>query len=241
MIEERIGKTVTGQFGSRIRVMDPGSEPGAQGNVGVSERWEDTLPIERAIQGDRDAMARVWEGTRRWVAAVILAHKSRTTDLEDLLQQVALKVCTKIHEVRDPGAFKPWLRTVAINTARADGRKTTRRRFGMLRLAGSTRTERDEEHWRGMALTDDAKRVLDAAIALPEHYREPVLMRCLHAMSTKQIADVLGLPETTVETRVARGRRMLRETLEHAKNQSDDSALDTKSGTSAVIGAGGAR
>lgn len=206
----------------------------------MSERWEDTLPIERAIQGDRDAMTRVWEGTRRWVAAVLLAHKSRSTDLEDLLQQVALKVCTKIHEVREPSSFKPWLRTVAINTARADGRKTTRRRFGMLRLAGSSRVERDPDHLRGMALSDDAKRVLDAAVALPEHYREPVLMRCLHAMSTKQIADVLGLPETTVETRVARGRRMLRETLAHAKDQSDGHALEHKGERSAFIGAGGA-
>lgn len=186
-------------------------------------------------------MSRVWEGTRRWVAAVLLAHKSRTTDLEDLLQQVALKVCTKIHEVRDPSAFKPWLRTVAINTARADGRKTTRRRFGMLRLAGSTRPEREPEHLRGMTLSDDAKRVLDAAVALPEHYREPVLMRCLHAMSTKQIADVLGLSETTVETRVARGRRMLRETLEHAQNKKESTTLENKGGSSAVIGAGGAR
>ena len=38
-------------------------------------------------------------------------------------------------------------------------------------------------------------------------------------MSYKQIAEVLSLPETTVETRIARGRRMLRETLDMQSKQ----------------------
>jgi DNA-directed RNA polymerase specialized sigma24 family protein len=49
------------------------------------------------------------------------------------------------------------------------------------------------------------------ARTLPEGYREPLLMRCVRGMSYKQIGAVLDLPETTIETRIARGRRMLRE------------------------------
>ena len=46
---------------------------------------------------------------------------------------------------------------------------------------------------------------------LPDNYRECVLLRCARGMSHRQISDITGLPETTVETRIARGRRMLRE------------------------------
>ncbi|MEO0630677.1 MAG: sigma factor-like helix-turn-helix DNA-binding protein, partial [Planctomycetota bacterium] len=44
-----------------------------------------------------------------------------------------------------------------------------------------------------------------------EAYRECVLLRCVRGMSHAQIAAVTGMPETTVETRIARGRRKLKE------------------------------
>jgi RNA polymerase sigma-70 factor (ECF subfamily) len=57
------------------------------------------------------------------------------------------------------------------------------------------------------------------ARTLPEGYREPLLMRCVRGMSYKQIGAVLDLPETTIETRIARGRRMLRELATAARHE----------------------
>jgi len=59
-----------------------------------------------------------------------------------------------------------------------------------------------------------AQRALEAARRLPEIYREPLLLRAVREMSQKDIAHTLSLPETTVETRLARARRMVREQLE---------------------------
>jgi len=196
----------------------------------MTERWDQTLPIESAIAGHSDALSQVWVGVRRWVAVILIAHKPREADLEDLLQLVALQFCRKVHEVRDPSLFKPWLRTVTVNIAREQGRKASRRRVGMLRLVGRTRNEADQ--MGNMLLSEDAKRVLDAALSLPEKYREPVLMRCQQSMSYKQIAEVLSLPETTIETRIARGRRMLRETIELRAQQELESKK--KQGTRAI-------
>ena len=63
-----------------------------------------------AAGGDSAAVQRVWEANRRWVAAILLAHKPKWADLEDLLQEVALATVRKIGELRDPGALRPWLR-----------------------------------------------------------------------------------------------------------------------------------
>jgi RNA polymerase sigma-70 factor, ECF subfamily len=203
----------------------------------VSERWDQTLPIEAAIEGHADALSQVWVGVRRWVAVILMAHKPREADLEDLMQLVALQVCRKVHEVRDPSLFKPWLRTVTINIARDQGRKASRKRVGMLRLVGRTRHEANQ--MGNMQLSEDAKRVLDAALSLPEKYREPVLMRCQQSMSYKQIAEVLSLPETTVETRIARGRRMLRETLDmQTKQELEAKQRNNQARTFSVGGAG---
>ena len=203
----------------------------------MSERWDQTLPIEAAIKGHADALSQVWVGVRRWVAVILMAHKPREADLEDLMQLVALQVCRKVHEVRDPSLFKPWLRTVTINIAREQGRKASRKRVGMLRLVGRTRHEANQ--MGNMQLSEDAKRVLDAALSLPEKYREPVLMRCQQSMSYKQIAEVLSLPETTVETRIARGRRMLRETLDmQTKQELEAKQRNNQARTFSVGGAG---
>ncbi|MFK7758380.1 MAG: RNA polymerase sigma factor [Phycisphaerales bacterium] len=215
-----------------------GNGPGTDQAHTAQQFLDQSLPVQAAIAGHSDALSQVWVGVRRWVAAILIAHKPREADLEDLLQLVALQLCRKIHEVRDPALFKPWLRTVTINIAREQGRKVSRKRVGMLKLVGRHKAETTKKEIPtqigNMMLSEDATRVLDAALSLPEKYREPVLMRCQQSMSYKQIAQVLSLPETTIETRIARGRKMLRQAIELQKenqqqNQSDLNQSDLNS------------
>jgi RNA polymerase sigma-70 factor (ECF subfamily) len=49
------------------------------------------------------------------------------------------------------------------------------------------------------------------AFELPDGYREPLLLKAVEGLSYRQIGEIMDLPETTIETRVARGRRMLRD------------------------------
>lgn len=177
--------------------------------------------VSAAVKGDREALTLLWDASRRWVAAVILAHKPRDADLEDLLQQVAMQVCRKIDTLDDPRAFRGWLRAIAVNTARAEGRKTTRRKRSMLRLVGmgGVRDAPDERADELASGSEESRRIYHAARSLPAGYREPVLLRCLQSMSYEQIGETMGLPVTTIETRIARGRRMLREMLAHEQNQ----------------------
>ena len=49
--------------------------------------------------------------------------------------------------------------------------------------------------------------------ALPENYRLPLVMKYLEGMSYQQISDQLDLPVSTIETRLFRGRKMLKQAL----------------------------
>jgi RNA polymerase sigma-70 factor, ECF subfamily len=178
--------------------------------------------VAAAIRGEAEALRLVWQANRRWIAAVLLAHKPREADLEDLLQEVAVAYVRMVSKLRDEAMLKPWLRTVAINTARAAGRDASRRRGGMPWMRGSdlaeTRGGEGADWMRGEESLDeqagrreDAGRLVQLAAQLPDGYREPLLLKAVQGMSYREIGRVMGLPETTVETRVARGRRMLRE------------------------------
>jgi RNA polymerase sigma-70 factor (ECF subfamily) len=167
-----------------------------------------------AIRGDGDALRSLWQQHRRWVAAILLAHKPAQAELEDLLQEVAMSYVRMIGRLRDEAMLKPWLRTVAINAARAAGRGAARkRRFPGLALAGAGARDGMVDPAPGAASgdQDEGARLLSLASRMPEGYREPLLLRCVRGMSYRQISELTGLPESTIETRIARGRRMLRE------------------------------
>ena len=173
----------------------------------------DPLPlIAAAMAGDRRAQNDLWRTHRPWLAAVLLSHKPREIDIEDLMQDVAVKYVSKLHTLREPSAFRPWLRRIAINAAREMARSMNARHS---RDAVDGLVEQDpfESPAQGPSGEDreEAAALLRHALTLPAEFREPLLLRCVQGLSSQQISDILALPRTTVETRISRARRMLRE------------------------------
>lgn len=179
--------------------------------------------IEKARSGDRRAQQELWHAHRRWVAAIVLAHRPRSIDVDDLMQDVAVKFISKLETLRDPGAFKPWLRQITLNICRGAGRSYRPN----LRLvsgepdrdgpadprAAAMPQASDEPSSEIVARREAARQVLSHALTLPPEYREPLLLRCLRAMTYQQIGELLDLPVTTIETRLARARKMLRDEI----------------------------
>lgn len=171
----------------------------------------------RAIGGDEAALRQLWAEHRRWVAAVLLAHMPKTAELDDLLQEVAVAVVAKVSGLREAAAFKPWLRAVAISIAKTTARRSNVRKAGFLRVASFAGRDEREDGSAAVAgpgqreVLREGRRLLELSGDLPDGYREPLLLKCVQGMSYRQIGRVMGLPETTIETRIARARRMLRE------------------------------
>lgn len=191
-------------------------EEDQQGHEGMTPEGDHKL-VEAAIRGDQESLQRLWHLHRRWVAAVLIASKPRDADLDDLLQDVAAQVVAKIGGLREAAAFKPWLRAVALNAAKTAGRKRSVRVAAVLRMIGGMSRDEDPadaDPAQSRASQEEGGRLLALANQLPEGYREPLLMRCIQGMGYREIGAVMGLPETTIETRIARGRRMLRELAE---------------------------
>lgn len=174
-----------------------------------------------AIAGDSNAQRDLWREHRRWVAAILLAHKPKWADVEDLLQDVAMAFVRKASEIRDPAALRPWLRTVAINAAHASARS------GKIRpkAAGAMTGGEGDAIGAGLDGTtmdfvppptrlgqeQEAARLMELAQRLPDGYREPLLLKAIQGLSYREIGRIMSLPETTVETRIARARKQLRE------------------------------
>lgn len=190
----------------------------------------DSIPFHEAAAalGDRVALERLWEEHRRWVAGVLLAYMPKWADLEDLLQDVASAFVRKGHGIRDVGAVRPWLRTVAINTAYAAARAAKSRptpAFGGDAegpiAAGTSRDHQAAPDQMGDR--QQASRLMELAMQLPDGYREPLLLKAIQGLSYREIGRILDLPETTIETRIARARKQLRELA--SKDESSAGAI----------------
>lgn len=173
-----------------------------------------------AMQGDHRAQSDLWRAHRPWLAAVLLSHKPRELDIEDLMQDVAVKFVSKLHTLRDAGSFRPWLRRIAINIARESARSLKGRGDHSMDDDGYVQ-ERFKGPTEAGQTSDEAASLLQHAKTLPIEFREPLLLRCVRGLSSTQIAELLDLPRTTVETRLSRARKMLRE--EWLKRQSPPS------------------
>ncbi len=187
-------------------------------------QFEETQLADTAIAGDAEALQALWTIHRRWVAAVLLAHKPRRAELDDLLQEVAMSMVKNVHTLNDPAAVRPWLRTIALNIARSAGRrqKVQSEAVPVLRAEAERRSEVRYEHQE--RADGSARSAMEIAQTLPMEYREPLLLRAVRGLSYRQIADVMGVPITTVETRIARARRMLRIELDRLDAEKDNTA-----------------
>jgi RNA polymerase sigma-70 factor, ECF subfamily len=174
----------------------------------------------------------VWVAYRRWVATILLAHKPRWADVEDLLQEVACALVRRPPDSADDLAVKQWLRTVAINAARAAARGAWGQRVVREGDVGGGVGEAGEASGRGLLEDVDgaseqeremaaraerrtrAQQVVVLCEQLEDGYREPLLLKTVHGMSYREIGRVMNLPETTIETRIARARKQLRKLAE---------------------------
>jgi len=213
------------------RIVHEGRQPGTPAEqpedlptLSLSER----RLIANAQRGDATALRELWQEHRRWVAGILLAYKPRQSELEDLLQEVATAMVKRIDTLRDPGLLKPWLRSVAINAARLSARGHRRRPEGNplpFDESASNGGMGESEHHQGVDMTasrrEEGQRLLSLLLELPEAYREPLLLRSLKGLGYREISAITGLPETTIETRIARGRRMLRDRAHQQQDQSE--------------------
>lgn len=152
------------------------------------------------------------------------------SEAQDLVQETLLKAY-RFFDHFEPGTnVKAWLFTILRNTYINTYRKTVRQQeqvdFERIEPFYVDATNEPEWEWTDQEalesmlrhlVQDDVKQALDA---LPEVYRIVVLLADLADLSYRDIAAIIGCPEGTVMSRLFRGRRLLRKSLQEFARQS---------------------
>ena len=148
----------------------------------------------------------------RMVRATIGDHP----EVEDIVQQTALKALTHLDQFRFEASFRTWLIRIGLNETHAWRRKCAPSRF--LALDPNTLTQlplADESHSPSLEYErSEARARLHAALAgLPEKYRAVILLRDLYGLSLREVAARLKLTLPAVKTRHMRARQKMAKLL----------------------------
>ena len=130
-------------------------------------------------------------------------------DADDAVQDCYLRALKHFDTFRG-GPIRPWLFAILRNVCNA---AYTRRKF-----AGEEPAEDAEPLWSERQDTPEAhvlrqynEQTIRALVsALPDAFREAIVLREINDLSYREIADIVGAPVGTVMSRLARGRSMLR-------------------------------
>lgn len=169
----------------------------------------DRVMVQRAQRGDHEAFDRLVTAAfpRLWAVARRVAGDHHLA--EDAVQDCLLHAWRDLRALRDPDRFEAWLYRLLVNACRDAGRSSRRRKVevvGMTLEASDQRSAFDEVEMQDQLGRGFARLSVEHRAALVLHH--------YHGLSAREIADLLGVPEGTITSRLHYAIRAMRSALE---------------------------
>jgi RNA polymerase sigma-70 factor (ECF subfamily) len=165
----------------------------------IDEPIEQTI-VRAVLEGEPDRFGRLYEMYAPLVHGVLLARVPRD-EVDDLLQDIFLHALRKLHTLRNPTAFGPWIAMIARNRAMDFHR------------ASRDTVEVEENTAVAKPSNRTAHEVLDFIRQLPDAYRETLVLRFVEGMTGPEIAVRTGLTPASVRVNLHRGMKLLRQKM----------------------------
>lgn len=169
----------------------------------VPQETDDARLVRTAREGDPAAWADLHHRYAPMVHAILLSH-APLREVEDLVQDVFVKALQGLSRLRTDEAFGGWLARIARNRA-TDALRRKGRRGPVAQLP--------EDLPAHVVPTIEAREALAALRALPDAFRETLVMRLVEGMSGPEIAARTGRTPGSVRVNLHRGMKHLRESL----------------------------
>jgi len=168
----------------------------------------DGLLVRRSLQGDRDAFSGLVARYERPVYNAALRMLRNPEDARDVAQTVFLKAFEHLADYDPQYRFYSWIYRIALNESiNALHRRTPLQSFAGDEVDGEPGPEdavRRAQLGRGIE---------EALMAIKTEYRSVIVLKHLLECSYQEMAEILGLPEKTVKSRLFTARQLLKEEL----------------------------
>lgn len=170
--------------------------------------------------GDREAFNILVKRYEKKVFNILYLQLGPINDLEDLAQEVFLRIFKNINKFRGEAQFSTWIYRIVLNLS-YDYKRKNKNIFSL----NENIDEKSQEVFENIIPTteDDPEKTLErmelrmrirkAIKSLSKEYQEVLILREFEGLSYEEIAKILNCPMGTVESRLFRARDELRKKL----------------------------
>ncbi len=173
---------------------------------------EQTL-VEQAQSGDANAFAELVTQHGRMIYNLCLRTLENPHEAEDVAQETFLRAWKALPRFRAQSRLSTWLYRIATNLC-YNRLPHLQRELSALNADEVVDLPDERQGVEAQIVSAESVAVVDSAVKqLPESYRLLIILRHMQGLSYAEIADVTGMPLSSVKTGIFRARHRLREQL----------------------------
>jgi len=176
--------------------------------------------IERARSGDDGAFTRVVQAYRRRILGTIARLIGRPEDVEDVGQEVFLRLYYSLEQLRTPEVFEPWLYRLTVNAALDYLRRQKRRQESrmsdlseqqVLMADAAAGGKQNAEEQRRSKVREQVEALLDQ---VSQEDRLLLTLKEVEGLSLKELEKIYRVNENALKVRLFRARQRVLKAFE---------------------------
>ncbi len=168
--------------------------------------------VAKCKAGDSKAQFELYKQYAKAMYGICLRISNHETEAEDILQEAFIMAFRKLEEFRNEATFGAWLKRIVVNTAINYVRK---RRMELVPMDNARGLQDETAQERGAieAESYQIEQVKAAIRQLPDGFRVVLSLYLLEGYDHAEIAEILGISESTSKSQYNRAKVRLREIL----------------------------
>jgi len=183
-------------------------------------KYSEALLIEGCLNGDRKSQKALYDKYAPKLFTLCLRYTKHYRDAEDVLQDGFVKLFNNLDKFKGDGSFEGWVRRIFVNTAIQQFRNKK------LQTVNSELYENVLVDSRASGLDNlYYKDLLKKWQSLSRGYRTVFQLYAIEGFSHQEIANVMGISESTSKSQYLRARGMLRTSLQEKRSEIEEEPI----------------
>lgn len=172
--------------------------------------------VKAASLGDKNALEKLIRLEQKNIYSMLFYLKKDDNEISDILQNILIKLSSKITKLKNPLSYKVWLNQIVVNTYYDYLRKNKK-----IIKPISINTDNDSEKYvfdipddklnpQITILNEEIDVIIKNSIQnLPQHYKIPLTLREIQGLSYDEISNITKTSLGTVKSRISRARTII--------------------------------
>ncbi len=173
----------------------------------------DNKLIKDCLSGDKQAQYELYQRFSGVLFGICLRYTPNHAEAEDLLQEAFIKIFSKLESFGFKGSFEGWLKRLVVNQA-INYRRDKLKYFFVSSYVEPPEEITEDESETYPAASIPPETLLKMVQLLPEGYRMIFNLFALEHLPHQQIAEMLGISESTSKTQLMKARNKLKQMIE---------------------------